>query len=345
LEKGDPNFPLALAGGRDSLVPHECIAEDHFSWKEFPVGAGPYRIISVANQGHTIVTEHYSGFGALEASAPRRLVFSSTAPTGEIDLAMGDRRNPDPTRLKEVVLDVTGFIWGIYFDYHSRLGANPLFRKAVALAVHRSALIKGVSHTYETAEMIPSGFEGRLGIKASYDPNGAKELLRQIPGIEEELKVPVAAVDLNSPYYSWMTSLSKQLGQVGLNIKIEPQSKPTFDPNDSQSPFFLTGYIPDVPDSFTIFRTFREGEGNPWVARIPERDRIYEALLDEDLGKVSAEERRALLTRLGERFQEQQYAVLLFEQKLTYFINPARVAELGEAYQRHVMVFERLRLK
>lgn len=342
LKKGDPNFAANYAGSRDSLVPREAIANDHFSWKTLPIGAGPYKVVSAQKDGKLVRVEKYAGYGKLSPRSPDTIEFFSGQPQTGVQIAMGDRNNPDPVRLKEVALDIPAFVWGIYFNYHSKLGADLRFRKAIASAVDRSKLLEKLTYASATSEMVPSVFEGHLGVQSEFNPEKAKRILQEISSGDKELVVPIANLDLSSPAYSWIAVAMEQLRHVGLRIRTEVTSKPLFDSNDSESPFFIVGYYPDC-DSLTIFRTFREG--GPWVTRLSEHDRAYEALLDEDFGALTAARRRDVLEKLGRRFQEQQYAFPLFEQQLTYFIDPARVEDIGQEYQRHIMVFERLQLR
>jgi ABC-type oligopeptide transport system substrate-binding subunit len=344
LSTADPYFHLMLAQSRDSIVAREEIAEDHFSWKTIPIGAGPYRVVAANPNGQAARLERVKEYGGFSSHPPESIELSSEPGAFIPDLVMGTFTNPEAARLQPRVIHLPAFIRGIYFNYQSELGRDLRFRKAVASAIDRPKLVSSQPYTSPTYEMVPSNLWGRLGLKPAPDLSAARQWVAEIfKGQSPRLIVPIPHLDPNSPENRWMLQLLMQLKNIGLNIQLNPNAAPVFRPEDTASPFFLLGYIPEIPDPFVLFRTFREG--GPWVSRLTTSDREFESLLDTDLGVQSLDSQTELIQKLGARFQEQHYAVPLFEQPLVYWMNPERVESLGEEFQRHTLLFEKINLK
>lgn len=332
LKRSDRFFPLALSSSRDALVAREALAADHFSWKEAPVGAGPYRVAAFDPGAAWVRLEAFErAVIPAEEGAPRALEVRSALDATKVDFALGTRNNPAPGRLEPVVTEFPVAIPGVYFNYRSPLGADERFRRAVARAVDREALARGLATVRPTASIVPSNL-ATLGTLPPRDVAEAKRLVQAIGG-PLKIRVPYAA-PLEGENV-WIARLAAQLAEVGIELTVEAVAAKPFDPEDRETPFYFLGFIPDVADPVALYSVFREG--GPWIPKLTAPDPQFEGLLEQPADAETE-------GRLRARFAERAYAVPLLEQRLVYFVNRQVVRDVSPQGQRHLVRFELLKL-
>lgn len=59
LSTQNPNFLYSLVNSYFSLVPKEAFEDNYIIWKKYPIGAGPYSVVSPGYQGNIVELKKY----------------------------------------------------------------------------------------------------------------------------------------------------------------------------------------------------------------------------------------------------------------------------------------------
>lgn len=340
LKSSDSFLPQNYALSELSIVPQEELEADYLSWKRFPIGAGPYKIVSSATTGSLTLKSTGTYFDMLAAS-PEVIHFETDhARAASADIVIGAQQNPNPGKLTLDVLDVTSRIRVILFNYSTRLAKDINFRKAIYYALNRAQLASNVQGATPTVSMIPRSFGFIDEVEAGPNLEKAKFYLSQVSSPPEKIIIPIAK-DGDVP--EWMEILKIQLENIGLRVGFERTDKRMLEFMSESSPMEIQGFMPDVGDPITIFKIHREG--GPYIPVLNPKGNSCAVLLEKIDASVNPEARRELVLELNRQFIESAYELPLFEEKLSYFVNNKKVLSLDEDYQLQTMVFHRLSIR
>ncbi len=237
------SFYGTSATGAGWIVPKkyiEKVGEDAF--KKAPVGAGPYRFVSV-QPGVELVLEAFPDYWRKTPSVKRLVMRSindestraAAVKTGEVDMAYlfggaiaGDlRRTPG---IKVVAPLVYGIYWLDFLDQWDPKSPwrDQRVRMAANLAIDRQALneaeMLGLGRL--TGSFVPPTFEYALHLKPpTYDPKRAKQLL-----VEAGYPNGFDAGDLTPlpPYASLGEAVGGYLQAIGIRSRVRAMERATF---------------------------------------------------------------------------------------------------------------------
>jgi peptide/nickel transport system substrate-binding protein len=236
-------FYGTTATGAGWIVPKkyvERVGDDGF--KKAPIGAGPYRLVSVV-PGIEMVFEAFEGYWR-KPPAVKRLVFKSmpdettraaALKRGEVDIAYflngpvaeDVRRTPG---LKLLAMRTYGVFFLDFVDQWEPKSpwADRRVRLAASLAIDRKTINEAEQLGFAglTGNIVPRHMEFALPIDPHpYDPKRAKQLL-----IEAGYPNGFDGGDLtpNPPYFSVAEAVANYLGAIGIRTKVRTMERAAF---------------------------------------------------------------------------------------------------------------------
>jgi ABC-type oligopeptide transport system substrate-binding subunit len=311
-----PSEALMAAGS--ALEAPNRISGSHITWKDTPIGAGPYQIIELNDTDMSIKLEANRFWSKTPEVSTIDLITGSCPE--DTDLAIGCSTNPMPTMLTRKQLDIPWAIFGLHFKYGHPMVRDPKFRQAVLYSLDMESLPLPYK---KTQTIIPSNWSQWSKLKKRYDPEKAKRLFDDVlsqysPGKLAMSTTPGIQVRNQS---QWIEALVDSLVKAGCPIDIMDADSI----RDEVHCFNISGFIPSVASVSTLFALFQEGSG--WVPELNERDEIYNSLID----RARTDDSAARL--LNEQFISQAYAIPLFEEPASCYINESKIASMNYDYQ------------
>jgi peptide/nickel transport system substrate-binding protein len=236
-------FYGTTATGAGWIVPKkyvERVGDDGF--KKAPIGAGPYRLVSVV-PGIEMVFEAFEGYWR-KPPAVKRLVFRSmpdettraaALKRGEVDIAYflngpvaeDVRRTPG---LRLLAMRTYGVFFLDFVDQWDPKSpwADRRVRLAASLAIDRKTINEAEQLGFAglTGNIVPRHMEFAFRIDPHpYDPKRAKQLL-----VEAGYPNGFDGGDLtpNPPYFSMAEAVTNYLGAVGIRTKVRTMERAAF---------------------------------------------------------------------------------------------------------------------
>ena len=208
----------------------------------------------------------------------------------------------------------------VQFDNDEALGDNQKFREAVAYAIDRDAIIKGLLRGYgvPAKSILSPGipeWPSDKDFTRKHDLEKAKALVKEL-GLEGREIVMRTSAGRYPNDRETSLAIGAQLQKAGLNIKVRPEEWGTFFEdlkNHKMSALYLSG------------------QGNVWLDPYPQIEAFHttkgllsawsDPKIDELLAKsneVPADQRPALFGQMLERLNETTAAVPLYAQQILY---------------------------
>ena len=337
LKAPNPSFLHALARSYFSLVPQEALKADYLTWKTYPIGAGPYKITSSAEGGSKVILKKVDRSGA----GPDEIVISSKGEALKQELVIGAPADEAAFRLEPS--PTANSVTGIYFNYENELGRDIAFRKAIALSIGRAPLVVNVSSYSANPEFLASQFWGRINAKEHQDLAGAqKELTKVKSKIHSDvIRIPVFNSEFgNGNFGKYVLALQGQLRELGLKIEFYKSEKKFFDKTDSKIPFRIISLGADVADPLVLFGLFRKG--SPMVPHFPVNDEGFERLYKKAANAEALDAKVIAVRELSSYFQNEVYAVPLFERHGVVAISRTRVRDMGAQHGSLAIYLDRV---
>jgi ABC-type transport system substrate-binding protein len=324
LSSPNPAFLYSLSEGWISLVPKEAFSDDLVTWKTSPVGAGPYRIESV--DGHNVRVCHVGDSG----SAPKAIEFVSDV-DARADIVGFISSDYALKSLKKVYGSGPIGFTGLFFNAQNELGSNAHFRKAVASVIHRQEIIGENTDFSPLSELLTTNFYGRLQRSEKHDLALAKQEIAKVP--EEFLGKPLKAY-----WYSGRTAvtkgerailnaISRQLASIGVQLVFEPSIHPTFSDKDTEAVLRIDDRGTAFSDPLIIFRAFEKPAFlSPFF---PKENSRLKTLISYAANSKSLDVKAGAIFELSKYFDANTIVVPLYERKTVYWVDPAKIADLG----------------
>lgn len=206
--------------------------------KDAPIGSGPFRFVKFDGSQNTVelaaFPEYFDGSPKVEKLIIKTVTdasaLQSSLQTGAVDLAPVPSNLPPDTLniLKESPnLNIEQFdgsnIQYIGLNTQSPPLNNVKVRQAIGYAIDKDKVIRELlSGQAKVAQSIlpESSWAYTAGIKYSYDPAKAKQLLQEAGYKNESIKFKFASG--NAAFNSFVQAIQSNLKDVGLNVEIEP---------------------------------------------------------------------------------------------------------------------------
>jgi peptide/nickel transport system substrate-binding protein len=299
-----------------------------------PIGTGPYELVEWKKDDHVTLKANRNYWGGVPPIervtfrvVPEELSRVAALQTGEADLIVGVSP-AQAERLRgakghRIEVTPTTRIMCLQFDSDVAPGNQLKFRQAVAYAVNRDEIIKGLLKGFVqpvTSVFSPGipGWPKEMDVSFPFDPERAKKLF-------SELNLGDAELVMRSPSgrypYDRDTALAigGQLKKAGLNIKIRPEEWGTFFAElkrGKMSPVYLMGqgnvWIDPYPQLEAFF--YSKGFLSTWS------DPTFDALL-ESSNLVEGEARVKIFGQALQRLHDTAAGVPLFAQVFICGVN------------------------
>jgi oligopeptide transport system substrate-binding protein len=272
LETGIGYFPDLVALWVVPPLRQGSIEAAGDSWAQNPqtyIGNGPFMLSEWVHQDHiTLVPNpNYAGPAPLLQKVTLLMVNSAEAdyaayrneerdwtlvPDAEVQAV---RNDPQLSKQAHEYTELTTF-WLIMNNGKTPLD-NPLVRKALSRAIDRKAMIRDVASGVgqPATSFIPPGMPGyqaELGQEIDFDPNAAKDLLKQAgyadAGQFPELRFRFAATTANQTRAEFIQAQLKQ--NLGINIQLDSMESKAYQATYKNKDYDLAfgGWGADYPD-------------------------------------------------------------------------------------------------
>ena len=327
------------ATGAAWIVPKkyiEKVGEEGF--KKAPVGAGPYKVVSVS-AGNELKLEAFADYWrkkpAVKYLVMRSIPDESTravaVKTGEVDVAylFGGPVAQDLKRTPGVTIKAPllyGMYWLDFLDqwdpkspWHDRR-----VRQAASIAIDRNAINQAemLGLGKPTGAFVPPEFDFALKVDPpAHDPKRARQLLAEAGypnGFEAGDLTPLP------PYTSLAEEVGNFLGEIGIRASVRNMERATFMSSwhDKKLRGLLIGATGAAGNAAARLEPFMTKSGLYAYGSLPEVDDLFQRQARElDRGK-----REALLHQIQKIVTDQVLAAPIFQQGFICGVGP-RVAE------------------
>lgn len=326
----DPLFQARLSLFQP--VPPKYLAEvGDITFAQKPIGTGPYRLLewrrndaaifapnstywrgkpTFAKVTFRVVPEEMSRVAALMTGEADVIGGLSPAQAAYLGTAQGVKvRHVASTR-----------VMAIQFDIGMPPGDNLAFREAVAFAVNREQIIKGLLKGYGTpvtsllSPAIPEWPKDKTYIRP-YDPKKAAELVKQLNLGNQEILMRTPSGGFPNDREVAL-ALGAQLGRAGIKVKVRPDEYGLFFgdlKSHRVSPLYYNGQGNIWLDPYPQLEAFHKSNGFLSTWKDPELDKILERSFE-----VTGADRQAVFGEALERVEQTVAAVPIYAQSLVY---------------------------
>ncbi len=305
-----------------SIIPEEAVRKYGAEFRAHPVGTGPFMfknwkegtaLILVKNPDYfekegpqslpyidgikvTFIDNKKTEYLSFKQ---KQLDFISGIDGSFIDEVLDEKGSLKADLIEKFNLEKTPYLNTEYLGFLMEAGdekLNPLLNKKIRQAINygfdRREMIqylrKGVGRPAEsgfTPYGLPS-FDAEQVKGYQYDINKAKQLLKDA-GYPNGKGLPEMKFYTNETYQEFALYISKQLEQIGLNVKVEISQPAILREWMSQSKvnMFRGSWLADYPDAENYFAVFYSKNGSPpnyTRFNNAEYDRLYQAALAEN---------------------------------------------------------------
>jgi ABC-type transport system substrate-binding protein/methyl-accepting chemotaxis protein len=341
--EGDYNLKLVLEYPYSSFVNNlaHCSCsilpkEELHSIDTKPVGAGPYKFVSINEVQKEIIYEKFEGYSLGEALIDSiKIVYGDvkieeTFMEGKIDYMTVNAVNRDVLKEKGYKINVTECIGSRFICYNFR-GNNPLVkskeaRQAINYTVDKDRMIKEAFGGYETVSkgILPRSILDNNNITGyGRNINRAKELLRKSGVISKSLTLQILNNGTgNSSFHNKLAHiLSDNLREIGIELKIIEAKQGHYYDEDilSKSDLIIYGWLGDsgTADNFIEPLIDINNAANRGRFNFPEGMK----LLDEAKRTKNPYKYREIISRLEKEVVEEAPMIFLSHICVSYVQN------------------------
>jgi peptide/nickel transport system substrate-binding protein len=327
------------ATGAAWIVPKkhiEKVGEEAF--KKAPVGAGPYKVVSVA-PGNELRLEAFDGYWRkkpgvkhiIMRSIPDESTRAVAVKTGEVDLAylftgpvaQDLKRSPGIT-IKAPLL--YGMYWVDFLDQWDPKSPwhDKRVRQAASLAIDRNAINEAemLGLGKPTASFVPPEFDFALKVETPrYDPKRAKQLLAEAgypSGFEAGDLTPLP------PYTTVAESVASFLGEIGIRAHVRTMERATFMStwHDKKLKGLVIGATGAAGNAAARLEPFVTKGGMYAYGSRPDIDDLFQRQAKE----LDQKKREALLHQIQKIVADEVLVAPIFQQGFVCAVGP-RVSE------------------
>ncbi|KAB8028545.1 ABC transporter substrate-binding protein [Fluviispira multicolorata] len=335
LKRKNKNFFQRISSGRTPIVPIEELIDKYTKWKKYPIGFGKYKVVDANLKTFEFMLQKVNPKENIPSNVK---LFYSSNDTGDIKMLLGGKYRGMKEYDKIIIFPNIYSNGGFLFNYQTKLGRDPNFRKAISLALDREKIASFGIHKEIIPEdqMLPNfGWQKNYRADIAIQQQNlklAKEYLNKVPQAlwkNKLLKIPSYWEDVPEintlPY---IQEIKAELIELGLNIEFQDTIM-YYDKfkDDDENVLWFTGFSFASDDPNKNFAHFRKGSffGHEYPDD-PEYERLYQK------SAMNASKNSDDTKKLSEYFTKNNIMVILFNQRVTYAYDSRRIASLGEQY-------------
>ena len=292
LRAPNPAFLPSLINPYFSIVPQEAFTDTYLTWKTFPIGAGPYKVVEPGF--HDGMVQLLKVDPAAPGPESVKVYTKDILPHYDISLVAKENVESPETHYPEL----TGAIGTLFLSRLNPLGADPHFRKALSLLIDRKKFVAGIPGSSQATQMLPQHFWGHDAIPQTYDLEAARREVSLIPK------------DLVSKHWHFAifmggnktaagehikSELTSQLEAAGLHFSATSTTeKFTTEAAAIATPIVIASRITDYVDPLIMLQSFRSNGPDPYLTA--EHDPEFERLF-EDASQAKNKDERVITVR------------------------------------------------
>lgn len=336
LSNPNPALMYSLARSYFSLVPIEELTKDYKTWKNFPVGAGPFKIVTLDKKNKCIYLEKYTNSPIASKVKKLNFCYSINFEDKKADFIFGKKTPGYEGKLTAFPTSIQT----LEFNYNSPVVNELNFRQYLAKIIYKDFRVDKYSNNKRLLQILPSSNWGRVStenIEKIYKSSKFK-LNSKI----ENLKI----VSL-SQSSSTTNSLKKIFEKNNLDISIIYFDRNSMNYNrlfmDQSIIGFINGLGADVSDPLIFFNMYSTNSPEKYI--YPQNDEKYNTLLNKTITSTNFDVTVEQIKILGEYFIGQAIAIPILESYTEYSYNNQKIKNPGKQNGGAIFYFENLELE
>jgi ABC-type transport system substrate-binding protein len=337
LNSFNPSFMFALRSPSFSPVPSEDLESDLLTWKKLPIGAGPYKVESITQDGRTVLRK------ALPSEpGPKKVEISSNKEDKDIDLYIGTRDELGPQYKTVILENEYDSILIILFNYKSQLAQMADFRRAIFYGVDRNRIAKITPGSAPVTQLLTPLFPGYRKPALDKYASQATEYAARIPASlkAKTYKIPFFSTRGTDPY---IQDIIASLKSLGFSFEVEYSTDKRGEAMDDGSPFRITRWgLGSIVDP--IYPYVLLSKKSPLPNSIPVHNTRYEDQLEEALSAPSLDILVQKSIELSKIIEEEALAVSVVALPPVFYVkNDLKIYGLHD--QRSAINFDLQKLR
>ena len=332
LVNRNPIFLLNFTVPFVPLVPQEELKDDYFTWRRWPIGAGPYKVVSDYRE-HRLRLEAVHP----EANKATSITMDNARKMDKYDIILDEvTASEKENDLEKAVSKYPVSIVSFAFFRDNPLDQNENFRRAIYHAIDRDALASGSNQYKPAYEMMVRPYGGRIHPKNPYDPIAAKSYLGKVPPtlLKNGIKISVYSNDNSfSPVMKErIARLTEQLKNIGIHAVFEGNPE-KFSTSETVKKFNMRMYskVVDLADPAVSYGAM--SSNSPYRNENPIPGNEYDLAYDKALKATNVESRFHAIQEIANLIEEKAVIVPLLQKYAVYRINSAKIKTLGDQYK------------
>lgn len=338
----NPSFLLGLTGPYFSFVPMEEIKADYLSWKKYPIGAGPYRVIEAYHDGVTKLERvthqpEHADIVVLHTKATNQHFDVSTFESSELNLSK-HRLN---------LSELASSILLLNYSNQNEISKKSTFRKFIRNVINKKEIIENIEGLSVADEMLPKHLWGRKGLKSENNLELAKSLLNHdlLSLKNEPIRLCVfSGPKLSKPRELMVRKIQTNFEKIGVKFEYETTlNKFTTREEAERCHLFLSGMVADYIDPLVMFASLTKRSADPYTR--PISDETLEELYSNASSNAQKDARIQSLQKLSEYIIEKDILLPLAENRSKTFYDPNTIKNLGNQNQPLTLFIDRIEVK
>ena len=295
------------------LVPQEELQEDHYTFRNLPVGCGKFRVTwSDPETSKTILQRIEPTSG--KSPQVLEIYNHDNALFNKVDLAVGPGAAALPRDSKDytwVKSDVPIAVQVIDFNFGDAAVKNSDFRRMLKLAINKEKVVEPYKSMAALSEdLIPSNLSARVSRTSEYDPITAKKIFENLPKKMRDRRYIIYFHGAQQvPLY--ISTLIDQWKAIGLNFEARGTDSIDFEKKHRDGIMYAYGRVTSFADPLKIFSFYLPTSPNKLTS--PKDDKKFLAMYDEINSTESVEGRIEKIRELSDYFRSETRQIPLFE--------------------------------
>lgn len=314
----NPSFFHSLTAAYFSLVPRKAFKSDYLSWKEKPIGTGPYQV-AMAFDGEKTLLKKFdpsSKFDEIELHT----LYKEKA---NYDLSLEPIQS-----MKEEVGHKPAYVRMIEFSNQHPLSKNKDFRKLVYSVCKEVNYSDDAGKIVDTNEILPSHFWGHSD-EHDYSANITK--IKENLDLERIDFIVFAGKTLSEKHKYYASKLEKAFQKYGIKVTFTPNSEKFVSKETATKfPVRMVGVIADYVDPLIMFSAYRKLGHNIVYRPLGEVVEKYEELYLKAELSETFDKRLKTVKELNNYARINHVILPIAEERLSYFYNPDLIKNLGD---------------
>ena len=329
LSRTNPIFLLNFTVPFVPLVPEEELKEDYFTWKKWPIGAGPYRVESDYH-------DHRLKLIAVKpvADRPTAIIMDNARKVDKYDIIFDEVIASDKEKdFEKVFSKYPVSIACLAFYRDNPIDQNLNFRKAIYHAIDRDSLAMNTDQYRAAYEMMVRPYGGRVKPKNPYNVELAKSYLAKVPHelLKDGVKIGVYATDdhWTPAMKQRIARMTEQFKEIGLKVSFEANSE-KFPTPEVVKKYTIKMYskVVDLADPAVSYGAM--SSRSPYRNENPVKGNEYDLAYEKALAANDVETRFHAIQEISTLIEEKAIISPLLQKYAFYRINPNKVKTLGD---------------